>query len=118
MKIAALLALVSSMSLASNYSAEKTSRDGIEIVRLTDAAQKIEVTVVPSFGNNAVEMKANGKNIFWFPPATLAEFQAKPVFAANPFLAPWANRLDHEGFYANGKHYSLDAAVKNFRSDA
>jgi aldose 1-epimerase len=105
------------MSSAADYTAEKTTRDGIEIVRLTDATHKIEVTIVPSFGNNSVEMKVNGKNIFWFPPATLAEFKAEPMFAANPFLAPWANRLDHEGFYANGKHYSLDGGLKNFRID-
>jgi aldose 1-epimerase len=118
MKRPALLALVPLMSFAANYTAEKATRDGIEIVRLADAAHKTEVIVVPSFGNNSVEMKVNGKNIFWFPPATLAEFKAKPVFSANPFLAPWANRLDHEGFYTNGKHYSLDAGLKNFRSDA
>jgi aldose 1-epimerase len=63
-------------------------------------------------------MKVNGKNVFWFPLASLAEFKVKPVFAGNPFLAPWANRLDHEGFYANGKHYALDPNLMNYRSDA
>jgi aldose 1-epimerase len=117
MNRSALLALVPLMSSAANYTAEKATRDGIEIVRLTDAKHQTEVVIVPSMGNNSVEMKVNGKNIFWFPPATLAEFRAKPVFSANPFLAPWANRLDHEGFYANGKHYALDNNLKNFRAD-
>jgi aldose 1-epimerase len=118
MKPFAVLALVPIMSSAANYTAERATRDGIEVVRLADSAHKTEVTVVPSFGNNAVEMKVNGKNIFWFPAASLGELDKKPAFAANPFLAPWANRLDHEGFYANGKHYELDSNLKNYRTDA
>jgi aldose 1-epimerase len=118
MKPLAVLVLVPLMSSAANYTAERATRDGIEIVRLADPAHKTEVTVVPSYGNNAVEMKVNGKNVFWFPAGSLADLKAKPVFAANPFLAPWANRLDHEGFYANGKHYTLDPDLKNYRTDA
>ena len=105
------------MSSAANYSAERATRDGVEVIRLADQSHKTEVTIVPSYGNNSVEMKVNGKNIFWFPATSFADLGKKPVFAANPFLAPWANRLDHDGFYANGKHYSLDANVKNFRTD-
>jgi aldose 1-epimerase len=118
MKPLVFLALVPLMSSAANYIAERATRDGVEVVRLADPAHKTEVTVVPSYGNNAVEMKVNGKNIFWFPATNLADLNKKPVFAANPFLAPWANRLDHDGFYANGKHYSLDPNVKNYRTDA
>jgi aldose 1-epimerase len=117
MKPLAVLALVPLMSSAATYTAERGNRDGIEIVRLTDPTHKTEVTVVPSFGNNSVEMKVNGKNVFWFPLTNLAELASKPPFAANPFLAPWANRLDHDGFYANGKHYALDANLKNYRTD-
>ena len=118
MKPLAVLALVPLMSSAATYTAERASRDGVEVVRLTDSTHKTEVTVVPSFGNNAVEMKVNGKNIFWFPATSLADLAKKPTFAANPFMAPWANRLDHDGFYANGKHYALDANLKNYRTDA
>ena len=115
----AILALILFMpaNAADNYTASRVQRDGIETIRLTDAAHNTEVTVVPSVGNTAVEMKVNGKNAFWFPPATLAEYKAKPVFSGNPFLAPWANRLDHHGFYANGRHYALDKDLKNYRTD-
>jgi aldose 1-epimerase len=63
-------------------------------------------------------MKVKGRNIFWFPPSSLAEYAAKPVFSGNPFLAPWANRLDRDGFFANGKSYSLDSGLRNFRHDS
>ncbi len=87
------------------------------MIRLADSSRGVEVAVVPSVGNTAFEMKVNGKNIFWFPQSSLAEYVAKPVFSGNPFLAPWANRLDQDAFYANGKRYALDPALKNFRHD-
>jgi aldose 1-epimerase len=113
----ALVFLLPLMSTAANYSAEKVSRDHIETVRLTDASRKTEVSIVPSIGNNAFEMKVNGKNIFYFPFQTLTAFQEKPTLAGNPLLSPWANRLDHNGFYASGKHYSVDPELKNVRFD-
>jgi aldose 1-epimerase len=112
-----LIALAPFMSSAANYTAERVQREGIEVVRLFDAGKKTEVIIVPSFGNNSVEMTVKGKNIFWSPAASLGELYKKPVFAANPFLAPWANRLDHDGFYANGKHYAIDPNLKNYRTD-
>lgn len=110
--------LMIATAAAENYTATRVLRDGIETVRLTDSQKNTEVTIVPSVGNTAVEMKVNGTNVFWFPPSSLAEYKAKPVFSGNPFLAPWANRLDHHGFYANGKHYSLDKDLKNYRADS
>jgi aldose 1-epimerase len=118
MKSAVWLTLVPVMTLsAQNYTAERAQRDGVDIVRLGDKSHRTEVVIVPSVGNTAVEMKVNGKNAFWFPQSNLAEYKAKPTFSANPFLAPWANRLDQDGFYANGKHYSLDRGLKNYRTD-
>ncbi|HYP12539.1 MAG TPA: aldose 1-epimerase, partial [Bryobacteraceae bacterium] len=105
------------MSSAANYTAERVTRDGVEVVRLSDATNKTEVAILPSAGNLAFEMKVNGKDIFSFPSTNLAAFREKPSFSGNPFMAPWANRLDHEGFYANGKHYSLDPGLKNLRLD-
>jgi aldose 1-epimerase len=84
---------------------------------LTDAFHKIGVSVVPSYGNNAYEMKVNGTNVFWTPTTNPAEMKAKPRHLGNPFLAPWANRLDQDGFYANGKYYRLNPDLKNFGRD-
>jgi len=106
-----------SVSLAANYSAERTQKDGFEVVRLGDARHKTVVSIVPSIGNNAFEMLVNGKNILWFPFSSLADFKAKPALCGVPLLAPWANRLDEDGFWANGKHYALDRGLKNIRAD-
>ena len=34
-----------------------------------------------------------------------------------PFLAPWANRLDEQAFYANGKRYAFDMELGNVRGE-
>jgi aldose 1-epimerase len=99
------------------YSSVKTVVEGIEVVRLTDAARKVEVSVVPSIGNIAYEMKVNGKNLFWLPYPTLTEFKNRPSLAGNPFLAPWANRIEGWAFYSNGKKYVLDREMGNVRTD-
>lgn len=100
-----------------NYTARTLTVDGVEIVRLADAAHKAEVTIVPKVGNNAFDMKVNGKPVFYSPYASPGDMARKPTMAGNPFLAPWANRLDHDGFFANGKSYALNPALKNYRAD-
>lgn len=101
----------------SNYSAEKITVDGVEVVGLSDAAHHTEVSVAPALGNIAYEMKVNGHNVFWWPYKSLKDFEAKPSFAGIPFLAPWANRLDEDAFWANGKKYLLNAGLGNIRRD-
>jgi len=62
-------------------------------------------------------MKVHGKSVLWSPYQSVKEFHAKPAFLGNPFLAPWANRLDSDGFWANGHRYILNPEIKNFRRD-
>lgn len=108
---------MSFMSLAASYSSTKAFVDGIEVVRIGDSARRIEVSVAPSIGNIAYEFKVNGKNALWTPFQSLSEFQRKPALCGIPFLAPWANRLDQDAFYANGRKYSLNPELGNLRRD-
>lgn len=105
------------MTQAAPYTAERVVLDGTEVIRLYDAGSRTEVLIAPSLGNNSYEMRVNGKRVFWSPYQTLGELKAKPTFAGNPFLAPWANRLDQDGFYANGKKYLLNPDLRNVRHD-
>ncbi len=109
--------MVTALSPAQIYSARKATIDSVEVVKLADAARKIEVTIVPSVGNMAYEMSVNGKNVFWMPAASLAAFKARPPMAGNPFLAPWANRLEGNSYWANGKKYTLNMDLGNIRGD-
>jgi aldose 1-epimerase len=115
MKIAALLLALSIASTAQNYTAQRTSDHGVAIVRLTDAANGVEVSVAPSIGNRAYEMNVHGKNILYFPSADVGEFQKRPELSGIPFLAPWANRLNEQSFWANGKKYTFNMTLGNIR---
>jgi aldose 1-epimerase len=105
------------MTQAANYSAQRTTVDSVEIVRLSDAAHHIEVAIAPSIGNIAYEMKVNGKAILLPPGGSLSEWKAKPAQAGIPFLAPWANRLDADAYWVNGKKYLLNPDVVALRRD-
>lgn len=119
MKPASLLGfLLVLMPAAAQYAAHRSTQDGIEVIRLEDRTSSTTVSVVPSVGNIAFEMKVRGKNIFWFPFASVGGFRNKPALCGNPLLAPWANRLDENGFYANGKRYALNLGLGNVRLDA
>lgn len=112
-----LAAAAAVMSHAANYTAQTVNVDGVEVLRLTDSARHTEVSIAPSIGNMAYEMKVNGKNAFWLPVSSISELKAKPSLAGNPFLAPWANRLDQDAFFANGKKYVLNPEIGNLRRD-
>jgi aldose 1-epimerase len=49
-----------------------------------------------------------------FPFKSIDEFKVKPAgLHGIPLLAPWANRLDEQAFYANGKRYAFDMSLGN-----
>lgn len=96
---------------AQQYLARQTG----DVVELEDVKNKTKVAVLTSIGNIAFEMRVNGQNVLRWPYASLDEFRAKPGFNGNPFLGPWANRLDEQAFYANGRRYAFDMELGNVR---
>ena len=113
-----ILAVLAAMtSFAQTYAAKRTTVDSIEVVRLTGNAHQTEVSIAPSVGNTAYELKVKGQNVFWFPDGIGKYKEKRTTIAANPFLAPWANRLDQDAFYANGEKYLLNPDLKNLRRD-
>lgn len=98
---------------ASSYGVDRATVEGIEVVRISDTSHGTEVSVAVSIGNLAYEMKVNGKNVLYVPFLSLAELKSHPTLGGNPFLAPWANRIDQLAYYANGKRYLLNADLQN-----
>ena len=86
-----------------------------EIVQLSDQRHDVVVSIAPSIGDLAFEMKVKGQDILHFPYASLDEYRAHPALAGIPFLGPWANRLDEQAFYANGKKYTFNMSLGNVR---
>ena len=70
---------------------------------------------MPSVGNIAFKMSVKGHDILRWPFASVAEFKAKPAMQGIPFMGPWANRLDEQAFYANGRRYAFDMDLGNVR---
>ena len=106
------------MSIAADYSAQKAVVDGIEVVRLSDAAHGIEVAIVPIPRQSGLRVQGERQEcVLAAVCQTLAEMQAKPQFGGIPFLAPWANRLSEDAFFANGKKYRLNPDLGNIRRD-
>ncbi|MEN3339093.1 MAG: aldose 1-epimerase [Acidobacteriota bacterium] len=95
------------------YRAERAG----EVVRLEDARTQTVVSIIPSAGNKAFEMKVKGQNVLYFPYQSVDEFKSKGAGGFNgiPFLGPWANRLDEQAFYANGQRYAFDMQLGNVR---
>src|SRR5437667_1687418 len=92
-------------SFAQNYKAVQVTDHEVPIVRLTDAARGVEVSIAPGIGNRAYEMKLHGTNILHFPYSDAGEFQQRPRLCGIPFLAPWADLLSEPSFWANAKKY-------------
>ena len=101
------------MISAANYTIEKRTIDQVEVYVLGDGSAGVEVYVAPSLGNNAYAMLVNGKNVIYWPTGS----PAKATFAGNPLLWPWANRIDSEEYFANGKKYRLNPDLGNYRKD-
>ncbi len=100
-----------------NYSAYKTSHQDVPIIRLNDAASGVEVSILPSLGNRAYQMTVRGKNILYYPPGDLSEHSKHPSLGGIPFLAPWADLLDEQAFWANGKRYAFNMSLGNVRGE-
>jgi aldose 1-epimerase len=108
-----VLLLGSISAVSGQYSVR---HDG-DVIHLEDGKTQTTVSVMPSHGNSAFDMRVKGKKVLQFPFASLAEYKAGNGFSGIPFLAPWANRLDEFAFYANGKKYLLNPGLGNIRPD-
>jgi aldose 1-epimerase len=96
---------------ATRYSARQNG----EIVQLEDASTQTAVSIVPSIGNIVFDLQVKGRKILRWPYASLDEFKARPGLSGIPFVGPWANRLDEQAFYANGRKYAFDMTLGNVR---
>ena len=107
-------ALVSGLGAAPAGAQQYAARRNGDIVQLEDQKNQTVVSIITSVGMMAYEMKIKGQNILRFTVASIDEFRAKPAgLHGIPLLAPWANRLDEQAFYANGKRYPFDMELGN-----
>ena len=115
MRAVLLLSLMSLHLPGQRYEARMETVDGLETAVLRDAASETVVRIVPGLGNNSYEMTVRGQPVFWSPYRTLAEFRAKPAHLGNPFLWPWANRIDGMAYWVRGRKFLLNEELGNVR---
>jgi aldose 1-epimerase len=87
------------------------------IIRLTDPEHLTVVSIATDFGNNAYSMTVRGQEILHIPAPDLEAWRAKRGLGGVPLLSPWANRIDGDAFYANGKKYLLNPGLGNIGYD-
>ena len=105
-----VLLLPPTAAAQARYTAKQTG----DIVQLRDARTETIVSVITSLGN-AYEMVVKGQNVIRQTFTSVDEFRARPGLNGIPLLAPFANRLDEQAFYANGKKYNFDMELGNVR---
>jgi len=78
------------------------------VVRIQDG--DIAASIDPSTGNCVFSITVRGHEIVWA--------HAQPGHTQGiPLLAPWANRIDGEAYFANGRKFLLNPALDNLHYD-
>jgi aldose 1-epimerase len=113
--LTAFVVVVVFAAAASGSAQQYTARQTGDVVELRDAKHDTTVSIVPSVGNIAFDMTVKGHKILRWPYKSVEEFKAKPGMQGIPFMGPWANRLDEQAFYANGRRYAFDMELGNVR---
>jgi aldose 1-epimerase len=98
---------------AQNYSISVRDVDGYSTYHLLDSARKMDVGVIPGLGNFVYTFQANGKNVL-VPTESLADYVKTHWFCCGiPFLSPWADRIDQDYYYFEGKKYQFNDSLGN-----
>jgi aldose 1-epimerase len=85
-----------------------------DVVQLRDANTDMVVSVLKPV-NNAYEIVIKGHNVTRMALKSVDDMRARPGLNGVPFLAPFANRLDQDAFFANNKKYNFDMELGNVR---
>lgn len=111
--LAGLLPQAGAAPSGSNY---HVSRAG-DVVTLSDKKAEIVVHVLTT-GANAYQMTVKGHDVIRKTWNTLDDIRPRMGLNGVPLLWPYANRLEEQAFYANGKKYSFDAGIGNTGTNA
>jgi aldose 1-epimerase len=97
-----------------NYAVTKKTVERHLTYHLIDAQRKMDFGVVPDIGNLGYEFKVDGKDVLLAPDSLEAYRTQRALGRGNPLMAPFANRIDREHYYFQGKKYLLNDALGNF----
>jgi aldose 1-epimerase len=84
----------------------------VDVVTLSDTQSALVVRVLTT-ASNAYQMTVKGQDVIRRTWNTLDDIRGRMGLNGVPLLWPYANRLDEQGFYANGQKYSFDPGLGN-----
>lgn len=91
-----------------NYDVTRTG----DVVVLTDRRAEVVVRVLVPV-SNALQMTVKGHDVIRKNWNVIDDIRQRPGLNGVPLLWPYANRLDEQAFYANGRKYAFDASLGN-----
>jgi len=97
-----------------NFSVAKKKVEGHTTYHLKDTKRKMAFSLVPDIGNWGYSFKANGQEVFYPRPSFEQYIKERGLGYGNPLMAPFANRIDQDYYYFEGKKYLLNGALGNF----
>jgi aldose 1-epimerase len=83
-----------------------------DVVTLTDRQADVVVRVLTT-ASNAYQMTARGHDVIRKTWNTLDDIRPRMGLNGVPLLWPYANRLEEQAFYANGRKYAFDLGLGN-----
>lgn len=98
----------------SNFSIGKKKVEGHTTYHLKDSKKKMSFSIAPDIGNWGYSLKSNGKEVFYAPVSLEQYIKDRGLGSGNPLMAPFANRIDKDYYYFEGKKYLLNAELGNF----
>ncbi len=99
------------------YSVIKKTVEDHTTYHLLDSGRKMDFGLVPDVGNLGYEFQVNGRDVV-IPPKSFQSYkEGKRLCCGIPFLAPWANRIDQDFYFFEGKKYLLNDSLGNLMRD-
>ena len=97
-----------------NFSVIKKKVEGHTTYHLHDKKRKMSFSLVPDIGNWGYSLKCNGNEVFYPRPSFEQYIKEHGLNYGNPLMAPFANRIDQDYYYFEGKKYLLNGELGNF----
>jgi aldose 1-epimerase len=96
-----------------NYSVFRRFVEGYTTYHLLDLRRRMDLGTVPEIGNFAYEFNVTGKDVLITPESLKAYIEKHWFGWGIPFFAPYANRIDHDYYYFQGKECLLNYSSGN-----